>query len=159
MKRHCPANAGPARHAPAAGLSCQQSSKGHLTLLFSTRRQSPKLWRRVRQRTKAPIGSAFGGALSDVQDQLVETYQREHNQPKDIAGNVRIKCPDYSSYTCLLVPLERIACCPFQHGPLLSSALRVVTTGMKRKGAPWFPVRTLLRMRTLKLRSGSKSGP
>jgi hypothetical protein len=58
-------------------------------------------------------------ALTDVQDQLVETYQPEHHQPKDIPRNVWIKRPDDPSNACLLGSIVG----PFQHSRLLSPAL------------------------------------
>ena len=75
----------------------------------------------------------------------METYQSEHNQPKDIARNVWIKRPDYPSNACLLVSWKRIVC-TFQHGRLFSPAIRLLQWRMKLKDASWFPAN---RMRTL----------
>src|SRR3954463_6492344 len=51
-------------------------------------------------------------ALSDPYYQQLETYQPEHNQPKDIARNVRVKRREEACLLGLIV-------CRFQHGRLL----------------------------------------
>ena len=90
----------------------------------------------------------------------METYHAEHNQPKDIARNFRIKRPDKPSEACLLVRLERIAWCPLQHGPcpLAGSKVTIQSEGSKAHLGSVRMLDHLTRLRGcgchLKLRSG-----